>query len=530
MTLSHLLISAVLLTSSLVADGLDAAKLLQPATDTWPSYNGDYSGRRYSSLSQINDSNVHTLGLAWVYRATTGAFNPFGNQVKSTPLEVNGVLYFTVPDHAWAVDARTGRELWHYKWESKGGIHIGSRGVGIYGNWLYFETPDCHLISLNIKDGKERWNTEICDLKQHYFGTVSPIIVRNHVIVGVSGDDLDVPGYLESRDPENGQLQWRWNTEPGKGEPGAESWPSEEAAAHGGGMTWMPGTYDPDLNLYYLGTGNPQPVMAGKGRGGDNLYTESIVALNPDTGKMKWYFQPSPHDTHDWDAVQTPVLFDGDFNGRQRKLLAQASRNGYFFLLDRTNGEHLLTKPFIATNWAKEIDQRGRPMRDLKKDPAPDGTLVSPASDGATNWPPPSYDPQSGLFYVSAERSFSVFYLTDTGEKPEGWGGVDKNAYAESYLRAIDYKTGDIRWTRKWEHEGNGLSGLLSTAGKLLFTGDPAGNFMALDPATGETLWHVNLNATVANGPMTYELDGVQYLVVGAGDSLWAFTLPHKLK
>ena len=291
-------------------------------------------------------------------------------------------------------------------------------------------------------------------------------------------------------------------------------------------MTWMPGTYDPELNLYYFGTGNPQPVMAGKGRGGDNLYTESIVALNPDTGKMAWYFQPSPHDTHDWDAVQTPVLFDGEFNGEKRKLVAQAARNGYFFVLDRTNGQHLLTKPFIETNWAAKIDSRGRPMRDLKKDPAPDGTLVSPSSDGATNWPPPSFSPQTGLFYVSARRSFSVFYLTDLGEKPEGWGGVDKNAWAESYLRAIDYKTGEIRWSHDWGNSGFSLSGLLSTAGKLLFTGDISGNFMALDAASGNILWHVNLNANASNGPMSYELDGVQYLVVGAGDSLYAFALP----
>ena len=518
-----------LLALSLAGQGLDPRLLLKQPTDTWPTYNGDYSGRRYSPLTQITKDNVDQLGLAWVYRATTGGdFNPFGSQVKSTPLEVNGVLYFTIPDHAWAVDARTGRELWHFKWETKGGIHIGNRGVGIYENWLYFETPDCQLISLNMKDGKKRWSAEICDGKQHYFASAAPVIIRNHVIVGVSGDDLDVPGYLESRDPETGQVQWRWNTEPKKGEPGSETWPNEEAMSHGGGMTWMPGTYDPELNLYYLGTGNPQPVLAGKGRGGDNLFTESIVALNPDTGKMAWYFQPSPHDTHDWDAVQMPVLFDGELHGVKRKLLAQASRNGYFFVLDRTNGEHLLTKPYIQTNWAERIDDRGRPMRNLKKDPAPDGALVSPASDGATNWPPPSYSPDTGLFYVSAARSFSVFYLTDLNNKPEGWGGVDRNAWSNFYLRAIDYQTGDIRWSKDWGSSSWGLSGLLSTAGKILFTGDTSGNFMALDAATGDPLWHVNLNANVSNGPMSYELDGVQYIVVGVGDSLYAFKLPRK--
>ena len=517
------------LSGLLVAQGLDPQKLLAPPTDTWPTYNGDYSGRRYSPLSDINASNVRTLTLAWVYHAVAGgAGNAFGSQVKATPLEVNGVLYFTVPDHVWAIDARTGRELWRFNWTSKGGIHIGNRGVGVYGNWLFFETPDCNLVSLNIRDGKERWHREICDLQQQYYASVAPIVIRNHVLVGVSGDDLDIPGYLESRDPETGDVQWHWNVEPKPGEPGSETWPNQDAMAHGGGMTWVPSTYDPELNLIYLGTGNPQPVLAGKGRQGDDLFTETIVALNPDTGKMAWHFQPSPHDTHDWDAVQTPVLFDGEFNGRTRKLVAQASRNGYFFLLDRTNGEHLLTAPFIETNWAKGIDSKGRPVRDVAKDPKPDGALVSPDSSGAANWPPPTYNPDTGLFYVSAHRSYSVFYLTDLQDKPEGWGGIDRDAWRECYLQAIDYKTGKIRWSRNWGSRGYGLSGLLSTAGHLLFSGDASNNFIALNPETGDPLWHTNLGAGVSNGPMTYQLDGIQYLVVSAGDTLFAFTLPKQ--
>lgn len=522
--------ASVLFATLLAGDGLDPAKLLQQPVDTWPTYNGDYSGRRYSTLSQINAANVNTLGLAWVYRAVATNTGFFGTTIKSTPLQVNGVLYFTIPDHVWAVDARSGRELWHYKWESKGGIHIGNRGVAMYENWLYFETPDCHLVSLNAKNGKERWAREICDLDQHYFASPAPVIIHNHVLVGVGGDDLDVPGYLESRDPETGEKQWRWNTEPKPGELGSDSWPNADAMAHGGGMTWMPGTYDPELNLYYLGTGNPQPVMAAKGREGDDLFTESIVALNPETGKMAWYFQPSPHDVHDWDAVQTPVLFDGEFKGQKRKLLAQASRNGYFFLLDRTNGEHLLTAPFIETNWATGINAKGQPIRDKSKDPAPDGALVSPSSDGAANWPPPSFSPDTGLFYVSAWHGYSVFYLTDLQDKPEGWGGVDRNAWRQNKLQAIDYKTGKIRWSHNWGDVGTNLPGLLTTAGKLLFCGDVSGNFTAMEAATGKFLWHVNLNANTTNGPMTYELDGLQYVVVGAGDSLYAFTLPRKAK
>jgi alcohol dehydrogenase (cytochrome c) len=500
---------------------LDPSLLLKPTPDSWPTYNGDYSGRRYSPLTSINAGNIDALGLAWAFRLPADNRSGAATSIKATPLLVHGILYFAVPDHVWAVDARSGREVWHFRWESNGGIHIGNRGVGILGNWLYFETPDCHLVSLDIRTGKERWRQEICDLNQYYYGSVAPVIVKNHVLVGVSGDDLDIPGYLEARDPESGALQWRWYVPARPGEPGAESWPSEDAMLHGGGMTWVPSTYDPDLNLIYLGTGNPQPVLAGKGRKGDNLYTESIVALNPDTGKLAWAFQSSPHDTHDWDAVQTPVLFDADIDGRPRKLLAQASRNGYFFVLDRTTGKNVLTKPFIKTNWASGIDSKGQPTPDPAKEPTPAGTLVSPNSSGASNWYPPSLNPQTGLFYVSSNRSFSMFYLTDLADKPQGWGGNDRGGYSESYLQAIDYRTGQVKWMHRWY--GGGLSGLLSTAGGLLFSGDTANHLVALNPSTGDILWHAGLTANVSNGPITYEIDGRQYLVVGAGDTLYGF-------
>jgi len=526
MNLSRLIFPA-LLAASLSAQGLDPAKLMKLSTDTWPTYNGDYSGRRFSPLSRINASNVTSMTLAWEYRINLGSAADGDNtSVKSTPLEVNGVLYFTVPDHAWAVDARTGRQLWHYKWETHGGIHIGNRGFGMYGDWLYFETPDNYLICLNAKDGTERWHVEIADVKQEYFSTPAPIVVRNHVIVGVGGDSLDVPGYLEARDPETGQVQWRWNSTPRKGEFGADTWPNQEAMEHGGGMTWVPGTYDPELNLYYLGTGNPNPVMAGQGRKGDNLWTCSIVALNPDNGKLAWYFQASPHDTHDWDAAQTPVLVDGQINGQSRKLIVQASRNGYFFVLDRTNGKNILSKPFIDLNWSKGVDAKGQPIPDPAKEPHTNGTLVIPASGGASNWPPPSFDPETGLLYVNSSSSYSLFYLTDTEDKPEGYGGRDSGVWSKVALKAIDYKTGQIRWSHEYGRGGGG-SGILTTAGKLLFTGDPYGNFIAYDPATGHILWHTHLIANVSNGPMTFELDGKQYLVVGAGDSLYAFTVLH---
>lgn len=509
--------------AALMAQSLDPAKLTQPPTDSWPTYNGDYSGRRFSPLSQINDTNVQSMSLGWVYRANAGN----GTTIKATPLVIDGVLYFTTPDHVWAIDARTGREIWHHEWESKGGMHIGNRGAGAYGRWLYFETPDCNLVSLNMSDGKERWHKPICDLDQMYFGSVAPVVIKNHVIVGVSGDDLDIPGYLESRDPETGDLQWRWYTVPmKKGDPGSESWPSADAARHGGGMTWVPSTYDPELNLVYLGTGNPQPVIAGKGRQGDNLFTESIVALDLETGKMKWHFQSSPHDTHDWDAVQTPVLFDGEINGQNRKLLAQASRNGYFFVLDRATGKNIVSTEFVKTNWSKGVAANGQPIPNPAKGPQIDGALVTPNQAGAANWPPPSYSPQTGLFYINASRGFSIYYIFDDDEKPEGWGGNDRGGYSSAMLQAIDYKTGKIRWSHHWE--GSGIrSGVLSTAGNLVFAGDPQNNFVALNATTGDPLWHANLGTALTNGPMTYELDGDQYVVAGAGDTLFGFVM-HK--
>ncbi len=502
-----------------LAQGLDPAALLKPPTDTWPTYNGDYTGRRYSPLKQIDVSNVKSLTLAWAFQANSQA-------IKSTPLEVNGILYFTVPEHVWAIDARTGRQVWHYRYKPDGGDHIGHRGVAMWGNWLYFETPDAHLLSLDAKDGHVRWDIVLADAKLGYFATMAPLVVGNHVIAGVSGDATDIPGFLESVDPETGKQQWRWYTEPRPGEPGSETWPANsDAIAHGGGMTWMTGTYDPALHLLYWGTGNPNPVLAGDARPGDNLYTCSIVALNPDTGKLAWYFQPSPHDTHDWDAVETPVLFDADFGGRPRKLLAQASRNGFFFVLDRTNGEHLLTAPFIETNWTAGIDARGRPVALPGKEPHADGRLVYPGSDGATNWMAPSFDPPLGLFYVVARRVYSIFYYTATG-KPEGWAGRDHNLGEESTLRAIDYRTGEIRWN----HElgpGESTAGILTTAGNLLFTGDAQGNLLALDAATGKTLWHVNAGGSMVSSPMTYALDGRQYVVEGVQGVLYAWTLPE---
>jgi acido-empty-quinoprotein group A len=514
------LFTLALVPSFAAAQGLEPAALLKPPTDTWPTYNGDYSGTRFSTLDQINAGNIHSLTLAWIFQTQ-------GTTIKSTPLEVNGILYFSVPDNVWAVDARFGRMIWHYERKSEGD-HIGHRGLAMYKNWLYFTTPDAHLVCLDAKDGSVRWIVELADPKLEYFSTMAPLVVHDHVIVGVSGDVTDVPGFLESIDPETGKIQWRWNTEPDPGQPGSETWPKDsDAILHGGGMTWMTGTYDAELNLLYWGTGNPNPVLAGEGRAGDNLYTCSIVALNPDTGKLAWYFQPSPHDVHDWDAVETPVLFDAEFKGKRRKLLGQASRNGFFFVLDRTNGEDLVTAPFIDQTWASGVDSRGRPIARPEAAPSPDGALVEPGSDGSTNWMAPSFDPQTGLFYVNCRRLFSVFYNTVTG-KAEGWGGRDRILWSNTTLRALDYRTGKVAWNHELG-DGESLAGILTTAGHLLFSADNSGNLLALDPTTGKTLWHLNAGGRMQASPMTYELDGRQYLIIAVQNVLYAFALPASI-
>jgi len=533
MTARTSLIVALMAGAALSAQGtLPLTDLRQPLRDSWPMYNGDYSGRRFSELTAINTSNVSNMTLAWVYRPNPGAAPAGGGGatqvvIKGTPVVVGGVLYVTIPDHVWAVDARTGREIWHATWPSRGGWHIGNRGVALLGRTVYVETPDCNLVALDVRDGREKWRTEICDLEQFYYASAAPLIVGNHVIVGVSGDDLDIPGYLQAHDPDTGARQWRWYTHPEPGTPEAKTWPSVDAMMHGGGMTWGSSTYDPELNLLYLGTGNPQPVINGRKRQGDNLYTESIVALNPDTGKLAWYFQSSPHDTHDWDATQTPVLIDGDINGQPRKLLAQASRNGWFFLLDRTNGQNIVSAEYVKTNWTKGLDAKGQPIPDPAKEPQPDGALVSPNQGGGQNWPPPSFSPNTGLFYANATRAFSVYYLyeNENDEKPQGWGGNDRSGWSEAMLQAIDYKTGKVAWSHKWTGSSSVRSGLLTTAGNVLFAGDASSNFVALDAATGNPLWHAGLHTSLTNGSITYVLDGIQHVVVGAGDSLYAFVL-----
>jgi alcohol dehydrogenase (cytochrome c) len=490
------------------AQNLELDQILHPTKDSWPTYHGDYSGKRHSSLTQITPENVKSLSLAWAFQTNQTA------TIKSSPLMVDGVLYFTVPDNIWAVDARSGHMLWHFSHPTTEGDHIGQRGVAMYKGWLYFVSPNAHLISLNAKDGKIRWDKTFADVKLGYWATGSPLVIDNHVIVGVGGDLDNLPGYLRSFDPETGEAQWQWNASPPTGTPGKTT----------GGTTWMTGTYDSDLHTLYWGTGNPTPVLSGVTRPGDDEWTCSIVALDPDTGKLKWGFVASPHDTHDWDAVETPVLVDADFHGQPRKMLMQSSRNGYFFVLDRTNGKSLLTVPFVPVDWATGIDKQGRPIPNPDKEPKQDGRLIAPDEGGGTNYRSPSFDPKTGLFIVDSHPSWSI-YFAKPADGEYGWAGADYGVWGKGLLQAIDYQTGKARWTHELGPNGAG-AGVLTTDAGVLFTGDALGNMLALATEDGHTLWHAGLGAQMQTSPITYELDGRQYVVSGSGSVMFAWALP----
>jgi alcohol dehydrogenase (cytochrome c) len=544
-------------TVSFAQSGLDPAAIGKPLGDEWHTYSGDYTGKRFSSLKTINSSNVGQLSLAWVTPMLAGsgpngtgsagggaAAGPGGGGGASYPtivgglgkgdlntpgpariggaiLKVDGVLYVSSPDNAWAVDARDGTILWHYYWKTRGGTHTGNRGLGMWHGYLFLEVHDDMLVSLDAKTGKERWHKEIASFDQQYFSSMSPIVIGNHVLVG-TGDDVDAPGFIQSFDPETGERQWITYTVPmKKGDPGEDTWPTLDAASHGGAQVWTPGAYDPGTNMYYFGTGNPTPAYT-QGRGqGDNLYTCSLLAIDLDTGKMKWYFQTSPHDTHDWDSTQVPVIADLPIGGKTRKVVMQATRNGYFFVLDRVTGEHLVTGKFgTVNNWAKGIDEKGRPIRNPDTDATIPGSLVN--SD-VSNYPPPSFSPLTNLFYVMEENGLRISYLIDPDPRGSmGLGGTQGGA-SMSYgtnIDAIDYKTGKV----VWRHSTISRSpGILTTAGNLLFSGD--GEYLiALNATTGSTLWHSKVG-TVGNPPETYMLDGKQYVLVATAEGIYAFVL-----
>jgi len=498
--------------------------------NNWLQYSATYDGHRFSSLSQINRDNVSQLTAQWIFQTATPGF------FENTPLVVDGIMYVTAPENlAFALDARTGRRLWSYKRTLPEKLRAccghSNRGFAILGSRLFLATLDAHVVALDSATGNVLWDVQAADYAQGYAFTVAPLIVKDKVIVGVSGGEYGIRGFIDAYDVATGKRAWRFYTIPAPGEPGGDSWGSPEAAARGGAPAWVTGTYDPQLNLLYWPTGNPSPSDDGSGRKGDDLYSNSILALNPDTGKLQWYFQFTPFDLHDWDATETPVLLDAELDAQPRKLLLHANRNGFFYVLDRTNGKFLFAKPFAKQTWAKSIDPSGRPVLLPNPDPGEEkGVLTCPGAAGATNWMAPSYSPQTGLFYVSAREQCDVFYthpqqyvegrlflgsMYIPSSKQKDWGAV----------RAIDPITGDIRW--EYKEFSATWAGNLSTAGHLVFTGDLDGNFIALDSSTGQPLWHIQTGAAIYAAPITFSLDGRQYVSISSGTTLLTFSLPQ---
>jgi alcohol dehydrogenase (cytochrome c) len=494
----------------------------------WLQYSATYDGHRFSSLSQINRDNVSHLAAKWIFQSPVPGF------FENTPLVVDGIMYVSAQDNtAYALDARTGRRLWSYKRTLPEKIRAccghTNRGFAILGTRLFLATLDAHVIALDSATGNVLWDVEAANYSQGYAFTVAPLVVKNKIIVGVSGGEYGIRGFIDAYDPETGKRAWRFYTVPAPGEPGSDSWPSADSAARGGAPAWVTGTYDPQLDLLYWPTGNPAPSDDGSRRKGENLYSNSVVALQPDTGKLQWYFQFTPFDLHDWDATEVPVLVDAEIDAKPRKLLVQANRNGFFYVLDRTNGKFLFAKPYATQNWAKAIDASGKPIVLPNAAPTEEGIRTCPGAAGATNWMSPAYSPQTGLLYVTVREQCDIFYAHPqpfvTGRlyigstympaaKEKDWGAV----------RAIDPKSGEIRW--EYKEVSAPWAGNLSTAGHLVFTGDLDGYLIALDADTGRHLWHMQTGAAIYAAPITYQLDGKQYITISSGSTLITFALP----
>jgi alcohol dehydrogenase (cytochrome c) len=508
-----------------------AADLLaQPVGANWTSYNGDYSGRRYSSLHEIKPENVGQLRAAWV-------FHPGNSEsLEATPVVVNGIMYVTSANDAFALDARTGRVVWHHQRPVSSGLlddaaYHHNRGVGVWQNFVYMETDDAHLLALDARSGNLLWDVAYADKAKQYGATSAPLVVKDEVIVGTSGGDSGVRGFLAAYDALTGKLKWRFWTIPGPGEFGSASWPGD-SYLHGGGTTWMPGTYDPKLNTLYWTTGNAAPDFVGDSRPGDDLYTACVLALNPDTGELKWYFQFTPHDVYDYDANETPVLVDVDDSGATRHLLVQANRNGFLYVLDRTDGKFLSATPFAQKlNWATGVDTSGRPLLSGRI-PTAQGTYICPGINGATNWFSPSYNPDTGLFYVMALESCNLFFSKPgpftIGKTYYGTGTkLPPDEHAQKTLLAFSVSEGKPVWRYPQVGRGDSWGGTLTTAGGLVFFGDDAGSLEAVEARTGSALWHFDTGQTLHASPMSYAVDGVQYVAVSAGSDVFSFSLPH---
>jgi len=514
-----------------VASDVSGTDLLtSPVATNWNSYNGDYSGRRYSSLHNITFQNVTQLRATWV-------FHPGNSQrLEATPLVIRGIMYVTAANDVFALDARTGRTVWHYQRAVSPGLLDDAaahknRGVAVWGHFVYSETDDAHLISLDARSGNLLWDVPYADKTKHYGATSAPLVVKDEIIVGTSGGDSGVRGFLAAFDATTGKEKWRFWTIPAPGEFGSTSWPGD-SYLHGGGTTWMPGTYDPQLNTLYWTTSNPAPDFSGETRPGDNLYTDCLLALDPDTGALKWYFQFTPHDLYDFDANETPVLVDTEENGQSRHFVLQANRNGFFYVLDRTNGKFLRASAFVEKlNWAKGVDSSGRPLL-TGRIPTAEGSYICPGINGATNWFSPSYNPNTGLFYVMALENCNQFFAEPKpfmkGETYYGSGTkLPPDEHSQKILLALSVTDGKAVWRYPQVGHGDSWGGTMTTAGGLVFFCDDSGSLEAVEATTGRPLWHFNTGQGFHASPMTYEVEGVQYVAISADSEVFSFALPH---
>ena len=503
----------------------------------WLTYSGDYTGQRHSPLTQITRENVNRLTTKWTFQTELP-----GN-FQATPIVIDGVIYITGnSNNAWAIDARSGRQIWHYRrqlpTDLRGCCGPVNRGFAILGNRLYMATIDGHLLALDVSSGTPVFDVPFGDYKLGYSATVAPLVVKNKVIVGPAGGEYGIRGFIDAYDADSGSRVWRFYTVPAPGEPGSDTWPSGDAYQHGGGSIWVTGTYDPELNLVYYGTGNPGPDYFGGDREGDNLYTASLVALDADTGKLRWHYQFTPHDTHDWDSTHVPVLADLPIGGQTRKVVMVANRNGFFYTLDRATGKLLHATPFIQTTWAKEIGPTGRPILLAGNTPDESGTRTCPQLNGGTSFMSPSFDPGMRTFFVTARETCALYYGWAQAYEPGRSfnGGATRRPPGQanySALRALDAVTGALRWEFRYPNTSTSSpveisnAGVLTTASGLVFSGDADGNVLAFDSRTGKNLWHYQLGYPLrATGGTTYLIDGHQQLLVPAGTTLTAFVLP----
>lgn len=503
--------------------------LVHPVASNWPLYHGDYSGQRYSRLAQITRENVSQLRAQWVFHSRNS------NLLEITPVVINGILLLTTANDAFALDARTGRTIWRYSRPVTEGLVDDAsahhnRGVAVLGTRVYMETDNAHLLCLDARSGNLIWEVAYAPGNKNYGATSAPLIVKNKVLVGTSAGDDGVRGFLAAFDAESGKEAWRFWTIPGPGEFGSASWPGD-MYLHGGASTWMPGTYDPDLNTVYWGTSNPSPVFDGKPRPGDDLYANCVLALDAETGRLKWYFQFTPHDLFDFDATQTPVLIDGAYEGRPRKLLVEANRNGFVYVLDRTNGKFLSATKFVERlNWAKGIDANGRPIRSGIA-PSVNGTLTCPGMIGATNWFSPSYNPSTHLFYFMALEQCETLFLKPQRfeEGQEFYATGAKHAHgdiAEKILIAFDPHSCKFAWRYPQTGTGESWGGTMTTAGGLVFFGNDSEAFEAVDAESGKSLWHFTTGQSMHASPMSYAIAGKQYVAIASGSDLFSFALP----